>query len=248
MKAPRACASVARRTNNFINTGKQLTREHNLAVVRRAVGLWTNDSQQLRCDWAELAGGSIFETINALEAAKVLRAGGFVGIDNNEKQITQQQLLRPDLKWLAGDVRHHISWLCHRAEIGVFNFDGYLEVGSREASAFFTSVRPLIQRSVSLFGAFVLFSNNDLDSVSRHPNSRHQGRRELAVRRHTEAVLEHLHGYADRRLLPTFDQLLPPGFEKKVNDSSFEGPLGAYWVYSSGAKLRHRMIELGLVL
>ncbi len=247
--------SRARLADHFDSRGKQATREHNLCVARTAAGLWTPETNgsgslkfnRLRCDWAELAGDTIHHTISILENAGAMRPGGFVGIDTDERRIEEYKRRRPDLKWIAGDIRNQVSWLCQNSEIGVLVFDGYLEVGTSEARAFFTTIRPLVQRGIRLFGAFVLFSNNCLDSVVRHPRHPvHRGDRVRALRIHTDGVIEELADYFPRRVLRPSD-ILPRGFEARVNDGRYEGPLGGYRIYA-GTKQNLRMIELGLVL
>jgi len=249
----RDCDSESRKRANFTSSGKDLVRQCNLAFVHDTIGLWTNDTRQLKCDWVELAGTSIHHTIQMLEDAKALRTGsqrGFIGVDKDRERIAQLRLKHPDLQWLAGDLRHHISWLCTHAKVGVLNFDGYMEIGTRDTGATFTTFRPLVRRGISLFGSFVLLATNDLTSVVRHPRSAHRGQPEVALRMHTEMIIEKLGGYADRRSLPEFDELLPPDFVDKIKDPRFSGPLGAYRIYTGGTgnKLGHRMITLGLRL
>ncbi len=237
--------STARSTERYTGPGKQATREHNLALVRTAPGLWDKENR-LRCDWAELCGNSIMYTVTMLEKAEILRPGGFVGIDTDRKRIERFKVARPDLKWVAGDLRNQITWLLKNCEVGVLNFDGYLEVGMDHTRTFFSTIRPLVRQGIKLFGSFVLFSNNCLDSVVRHPEAVHGGQRSTALRMHTQGVVEELHGYFPRRSL-RFDDLLPKDFEKKADDGCYEGPLGGYRIYA-GTNQNLRMIELGVVL
>jgi len=238
--------SQARQAANFDGPGKILAREHNLTIVRNAVGLLTNDTQQLRCDWVELAGESVRQSVALLEGTKLLRPGGFIGVDTNQALIEQLRHERPDLKWRAGDLLHHIPWLCTHAEVGVLNFDGYFEVGGTRASAMLPALRPLICRGIKLFGSFVLILNNCLDSAYYRRIQPSE-----ALRRQTAAVVEGLRGYYPRREL-CFDSLLPGDFDTtRVDDRRYEGPAGAYWIYAGkryGGAMSLRMAKLGLEL
>jgi hypothetical protein len=234
--------SKARATDCFSGSGKAAARMRNLALVSDAPGVFDPITRRLLCDWVELVGSSITYTLGMING--ILRPGGFTGIDTNEANLASWRKARPDLKWLCGDARNLIAQLCKEAEVGVFNFDGYLEVGTREAGAIFWNLRPLIHRGVQLFQSFVLFSNNCLDSVWRHPNGPHGGRPSVALRMHAEMVAAALEGYAPRRSLPP---LLDNDYAEKADDGSYEGPIGAYYAYA-GTKDSQRMATLGLIL
>ncbi len=238
--------SIARAHHRFDGPGKAVAREHTLKIARStaAAGLCDPISKRLRCDWAELAGESCERTVTMLETAEALRPGGFIGIDYDRALIARLRHTRPDLKWMAGDVRHLIGAL-NTHEIGVMNFDGYLQVGTDEAAAFFTNVRPLIKRGYERFGAFVLCSNNSLDSVFRCRQGQYKGKPSAALLQHAKAVVDALKDYAPRRTL-RLEQLLPADFERKA-DSRYFGPLGAFFLYTN-SKGGQRQALLTLVL
>src|SRR4051812_40488904 len=93
-----------RRHDTFHNPAKAQCREGNLRALRESAHLlWEDDTRtRLRCDWCELMGATGLLTLELLERAGMLAAGGFVGVDLDAARIDGFRGERPDLKWIAG--------------------------------------------------------------------------------------------------------------------------------------------------
>jgi hypothetical protein len=228
-----------RRTDTFDNPSKQGWRDHTMRLLRSNPALWDSDFTKLRCDVAELLGES--GDISIATYGEILRPGGYTGIDTNSDRVRRFSQRFPLLKFKSGDIRHNTSYLCTKAQVGMLNLDGYLEVAGSETRAMFASVRPIIQRGIQLFSSFILMSNNCLDSTHRNK----AGKPGYALRRHVEGIVEELEGYVPLRAL-RIEDLLPYGAEQKVN-KGYEGPIGAFYIYR-GKPRGFRMASLGLVL
>jgi hypothetical protein len=225
----------------FDNPAKMACREGNLRVLREAAFLlWEDGSRtRLRCGWCELMGETGLLTLDLLERESILAPGGFVGIDLDPDRIEGFRQLRPDLKWVAGNLYEQLE-APELANVGILNLDEYGEVGSHSAQADFPLIRGLVQRGLDTFGEFALFWNQDLDAVVRRRQDRGQ-----AMRRHAGMVCEALKGCLPRREL-TSAMLLPEGSEKEI-DAGFVGVLGAFEVYR-GSVRGHRMANLRVIL
>jgi hypothetical protein len=230
-----------RQHDAFDNPAKMACREGNLRVLREAAFLlWENgDRTRLRCDWCELMGTTGLLTLDLLEREGALAPGGFVGIDLDPARIDGFRQLRPDLKWVAGNIYERLD-APELANVGILNLDVYGAVGNRSALVDFDLIRGLVKRSLDTFGEFALFWNQDLDAVVR----RRQGRSE-ALRRHADMVCEALRACLHRREL-TSAMLLPADSEQEI-DSGFDGVLGAFEIYR-GSIRGHRMANLRLIL
>src|SRR6266446_2742171 len=230
-----------RQHDAFDNPAKMACREGNLRVLREAaLLLWEDgDRTRLRCDWCELMGSTGLLTLDLLERQRVLAPGGFVGIDLDAARIDSFRQLRPDLKWIAGDLYERTE-TPELANVGILNLDEYGEVGNRNAQVDFDLIRGLVERGLDTFGEFALFWNQDLDAVVRRRQDRGQ-----ALRRHADMVCETLRGCLPRREL-TSGMLLPEGGEKQI-DAGFVGVLGAFEVYR-GSVRGHRMANLRVIL
>ncbi len=230
-----------RQHDTFANPAKAACREGNLRVLREAAYLLWEDSDRtrLRCDWCELMGATGLLTLDLLERAGALAPGGFVGIDLDQARIDAFRQRRPDLKWLAGNLYELLDH-AELANVGILNLDEYGEVGNPNARVDFSLIRGLVQRGLARFGEFALFWNQDLDAVVRRRQDRGQ-----ALRHHADMVCQALQGCLPRRDL-TFDMLLPPGSEKKI-EAGFVGTLGALEIYR-GATRGHRMANLRVIL
>jgi hypothetical protein len=230
-----------RQSDAFDNPAKMACRKGNLRVLREAAYLlWQDgDRTRLRCDWCELMGATGLLTLDLLERERVLAPGGFVGIDLDPVRIAEFRQLRPDLKWVAGNLYERLD-APELANVGILNLDVYGEVAGRSAPVDFPLIRGLVKRGLDTFGEFALFWNQDLDAVVRRRQDRGQ-----ALRRHAEMVCETLHGCLPRREL-TSAMLLPEGSEKALDDG-FVGVLGAFEVYR-GSGRGHRMANLRVIL
>jgi hypothetical protein len=230
-----------RQHDAFDNPAKMACRAGNLRVLREAAYLlWEDaDRTRLRCDWCELMGATGLLTLDLLERQGVLAPGGFVGIDLDPARIDGFRQRRPDLKWVAGNLYERLD-APELAGVGVLNLDAYGEIGDPSARGDFALVRGLVQHGLEKYGEFALFWNQDLDSVVRR---RHD--REVALRRHADAVCRVLHGLLPRREL-TSPMLLPPASEEVI-DGGFTGIVGAFEIYR-GAVGGHRMANLRIVL
>ena len=225
----------------FDNPAKMACREGNLRVLREAAFLlWEDGSRtRLRCGWCELMGETGLLTLDLLERESILAPGGFVGIDLDPARIEGFRQLRPDLKWVAGNLYEQLE-APELANVGILNLDEYGEVGNNSAQADFPLIRGLVQHGLATFGEFALFWNQDLDAVVRRRQDRGQ-----ALRRHADMVCEALKGCLPRREL-TSAMLLPEGSEKEI-DAGFVGVLGAFEIYR-GSVRGHRMANLRVIL
>jgi hypothetical protein len=230
-----------RQLDAFDNPAKAVCREGNLRALREAAYLLWEDSERkrLRCAWCELMGATGLLTLDMLERVGALAPAGFVGIDLDATRIESFRQLRPDLKWLAGNL-YELLGRDELADVGVLNLDEYGEVGHPSALVDFHLVRGLVQRGLERYGEFALLWNQDLDAVARHGRGRGE-----ALRAHADMVCKALQGCLPRRDL-TSTMLLPPGGEQQVDDG-FVGTLGAFEIYR-GAKGGHRMANLRLIL
>jgi len=230
-----------RQHDAFANPAKMACRAGNLRVLREASFLlWENgERKRLRCDWCELMGETGFLTLELLEREGVLAAGGFVGIDLHPARINGFHKLRPDLKWVAGNLYERLD-APELANLGILNLDEYGEVGNRSAQVDFDLIRGLVKRGLHSFGEFALFWNQDLDAVVRRRRERGQ-----ALRRHADMVCETLRDCLPRREL-TSAMLLPEGSESEI-DAGFVGVLGAFEIYR-GSIGGHRMANLRVML
>ena len=230
-----------RQHDAFANPAKAACRDGNLRVLREAAYLlWEDgDRTRLRCDWCELMGETGLMTLDLLEREGVLAAGGFVGVDLDPARIDGFRQLRPDLKWVAGNLYERLE-APELANVGVLNLDEYGEVGNRSADADFPLIRGLVKRGLDTFGEFALFWNQDLDAVVRRRQERGQ-----ALRRHADMVCDSFRGCLPRREL-TAEMLLPHGSEQAI-DAGFVGVLGAFEVYR-GSVRGHRMANLRVIL
>ena len=192
-----------------------------------------------RCDWCELIGTTGLLTLEMLERQNVLAPGGFVGVDLDAARIDGFRQLRPDLKWIAGNIYERLD-APELARVGILNLDEYGEVGNRSAEADFPLIRGLVARGLDTFGEFALFWNQDLDAVVRRRQDRGH-----ALRRHAEVACQALHGCLPRRKL-TSEMLLAKGDEESV-DADFIGVVGAFEIYR-GSLRGHRMANLRLIL
>src|SRR5437868_8511624 len=218
-------ASSDRPHDAFANPAKMACREGNLRVLREAAFLlWEDgDRTRLRCDWCELMGATGLLTLDLLERAGALAAGGFVGIDLDPTRIDGFRQRRPDLNWLAGNLYELLDH-AELAHVGILNLDEYGEVGNPSARVDFNLIRGLVKRGLDRFGEFALFWNQDLDAVVRRRKDRGQ-----ALRRHAEMVCDALKGCLPRREL-TSQMLLPQGSEVQIN-SGVIGVFGAFEIY-----------------
>jgi len=230
-----------RQLDAFDNPAKMACREGNLRVLREAAFLlWEdNNRTRLRCDWCELMGTTGLLTLDLLERQGVLAPGGFAGIDLDPARIDGFRQLRPDLKWVAGNLYERLD-APELANAGILNLDEYGEVGNRSAPVDFPLIRGLVKRGLDTFGEFALFWNQDLDAVVRRRQDRGQ-----ALRRHAEMVCAALKDCWPRRQL-TAEMLLPEGSEHKI-DAGFVGVLGAFEIYR-GSVRGHRMANLRVIL
>ena len=228
--------------DSFDNPAKTSCRMGNLRVLREsAFALWDDDGRtRLRCDWCELMGTTGWLTLDLLESEGVLAPGGFVGIDLDHARIEGCRRLRPDLKWVSGNLYSSLE-ATEFAHVGVINLDTYYAVGSTDAMSDFRLVRGLALRALERFGEFTLFLNADLDAVVRH--GRHPG---LSLRRHAELVCKTFDGYLRRRRL-TSEMLLPAGGEKEIDSGFVDDIIGAFEIYR-GKDGGHRMANLRLIL
>lgn len=184
-------------------------------------------------------GVSGWLTLEMLEREGVLAPGGFVGVDLDRARIEEFRQRRPDLKWVGGNLYEYVD-APELAGVGVLNLDEYGEVGNPETLMDFQLIRALLQRGLEKFGEFVLFWNQDLDSVSRRGKERGQ-----ALRCHADMVCTVLQSILPRREL-TSEMLLPRGSEDRVN-AGHVGTLGAFQIYK-GARRGHRMANMRLIL
>src|SRR5204863_2511283 len=168
-----------------------------------------------------------------------LAPAGFVGIDLDPARIDGFRHLRPDLKWVVGNLYEHLE-APELANVGVLNLDEYGEVGNRSAQVDFDLIKGLVKRGLDTFGEFALFWNQDLDAVVRRRQDRGQ-----ALRRHADVVCDALRGCLPRREL-TSAMLLPEGSEQGIA-AGFIGVLGAFEVYR-GSVGGHRMANLRVIL
>jgi hypothetical protein len=230
-----------RQHDAFDNPAKMACREGNLRILREgAFLLWRDgDRTRLRCDWCELMGATGLLTLDLLEREGMLAPGGFVGIDLDPARIDSFRQLRPDLKWVAGNLYERLE-APELANVGILNLDEYGEVGNRSAQVDFDLVRGLIQRGLDTFGEFALFWNQDLDAVVRRRQDRGQ-----ALRRHADMLCEALRNCLPRRELIS-TMLLPEGGEKEIA-AGFVGVLGAFEIYRGSAG-GHRMANLRIIL
>jgi hypothetical protein len=230
-----------RQHDAFDNPAKAGCREGNLRVLREAAFLLWEDGNRtrLRCDWCELMGETGLLTREMLERQGVLAAGGFVGVDLEPNRIEGFRQLRPDMKWVAGNLYERMD-APELANVGVLNLDAYGEVGNRSSQVDFDLIRGLIQRGLGKFGEFALFWNQDLDAVVRRGRDRGE-----SLRRHAEMVCENLKGCLPRREF-TAAMLLPEGSERR-DDSNFVGVVGAFEIYR-GSIRGHRMANLRVIL
>jgi hypothetical protein len=230
-----------RQHDAFDNPAKMACREGNLRVLRQAAFLLWEDGERtrLRCDWCELMGATGLLTLDLLERAGALATGGFVGIDLDAARIDDFRHLRPDLKWLAGNL-YELLDCAELANVGILNLDEYGEVGNPNARVDFHLIRGLVQRGLTRFGEFALFWNQDLDAVVRRRRDRGP-----ALRQHADMVCKALKGCLPRRDL-TSDMLLPKGSEQLIDDG-LVGTLGAFEVYR-GSDRGHRMANLRVIL
>src|SRR5208282_2955154 len=178
-------------------------------------------------------------TLDLLERAGALAPGGFVGIDLDPARIDGFRQLRPDLKWVAGNLYERLE-APELSKVGILNLDEYGSVGNRSALVDFDLIRGLVKRGLDTFGEFALFWNQDLDAVVRRGQDR--GR---ALRRHADMVCEALKGCLPRREL-TSGMLLPEGSETEI-DAHFAGVIGAFEIYR-GSIGGHRMANLRVIL
>jgi hypothetical protein len=230
-----------RHSDPFDNPAKMACRQGNLRVLSEAAFLlWEDGSRtRLRCDWCELMGETGLLTLDLLEREGVLKAGGFVGIDLDTARIDGFRLLRPDLKWVAGNLYERLE-TPELADVGILNLDEYGEVGNRSAQVDFDLIRGLVKRGLDTFGEFALFWNQDLDAVARRGQARGE-----SLRRHADMVCDTLRDCLPRRELSS-DMLLPAD-SGKVIDSGYVGVLGAFEIYR-GSVRGHRMANLRVVL
>jgi hypothetical protein len=230
-----------RQHDAFDNPAKMACREGNLRVLREAAFLlWEDgDRTRLRCDWCELMGATGLLTLDLLERENMLAPGGFVGIDLDPARIDSFRQLRPDLKWVAGNLYERLA-APELANVGILNLDEYGEVGNRSAQVDFDLIRGLIQRSLDTFGEFALFWNQDLDAVVRSRQDRGQ-----ALRLHADMLCEPLRNCLPRRELIS-TMLLPEGGETEIA-AGFVGVLGAFEIYRGFAG-GHRMANLRIIL
>jgi hypothetical protein len=231
----------SRRHDAFDNPAKTACRAGNLRALREAAYLLWEDGERnrLRCDWCELMGATGLLTLDLLEREGVVTPGGFVGIDLDSARIDDLRRLRPDLKWVAGNLYERLD-APELAKVGVLNLDVYGEVGDPSARGDFALLRGLVQQGLEQFGEFALFWNQDLDSVVRRRHARG-----ATLRRHADAVARALSGLLPRREL-TSEMLLPQGSEEVI-DAGFTGFLGAFEVYR-GVAGGHRMADLRIIL
>ena len=103
-------------------------------------------------------------TIDLFEREGVLAPVGLVGIDLDPARIDGFRRRRPNLKWVAGNLYERLE-TPELANVGVLNLDAYGEVGDADGLGDFHLIRGLALRCVERFGEFVLFWNQDLDSV-----------------------------------------------------------------------------------
>jgi hypothetical protein len=230
-----------RQHDAFNNPAKAACRDGNLRVLREAAHLlWEDDRRlRLRCDWCELMGETGLLTLDVLEREGVVAAGGFVGVDLDAPRIAGFRQIRPDLKWIAGNLYEHLQ-AAELANVGILNLDEYGDIGSRSAETDFPLIQGLVRRGLERFGEFALFWNQDLDSVSR----RRQNRGE-AIRRHADLAASVLGSCLPRRAL-TSAMLLPAGNESAV-EAGDVGVFGAFEIYR-GKKGGHRMANLRVIL
>lgn len=231
----------SRQHDAFDNPAKAACRAGNLRVLREAAYLLWKDSDRirLRCDWCELMGTTGLLTLDMLERAGALAAGGFVGIDLDPVRIDGFRYQRPDLKWLAGNL-YELLDRGELANVGILNLDEYGAVGNASALVDFNLIRGLVRRSLEQFGEFALFWNQDLDAVVRRGKKRGQ-----SLRDHADLVCRALEGCLPRRNL-TSDMLLPEGSEEQV-EVGFVGTLGAFEIYRGNVH-GHRMANLRVIL
>jgi len=230
-----------RQHDAFDNPAKMACREGNLRVLREAAFLlWENgDRIRLRCDWCELMGTMGLLTLDLLERAGALAPSGFVGIDLDPARIDGFRQLRPDLKWLAGNLYERLE-APELGNVGILNLDEYGAVGNRSALVDFDLIRGLVKRGLDTFGEFALFWNQDLDAVVRRGQDRGQ-----ALRRHADMVCEALRDCLPRRELAS-TMLLPENSEQEIA-AGFVGVLGAFEIYR-GSVRGHRMANLRIIL
>src|SRR6266446_4312228 len=157
-----------RQNDVFDNPAKMACREGNLRVLREAAYLLWEDGARtrLRCDCCELMGETGLLTLDLLERERVLKPGGFVGIDLDPARIDGLRQRRPDLKWVAGNL-YELLDVPELAQVGILNLDEYGEVGNRSAQVDFDLIRGLVKLGLDAFGEFALFWNQDLDAVVR---------------------------------------------------------------------------------
>src|SRR6202171_4013779 len=141
-----------RQSDAFDNPAKMACREGNLRVLREAAYLlWQDgDRTRLRCDWSELMGSTGLLTLDLLEREGVLAPGGFVGIDLDLARIDGFRALRPNLKWVAGNLYERLE-APELANVGILNLDEYGEVGHPNAVIDFHLVRGLVKRGLEQF-------------------------------------------------------------------------------------------------
>jgi hypothetical protein len=222
-----------RQTDGFFNDEKQLSRINNIKALEQ-----TNLIQEgkLVCSWCELMGSSGMETLFLLEERSILKSGGFIGVDLDEKHIDDFKYERPDLQWYVSNIFDLIPMF---DDVGVLNLDVYGNVGYDKDYRDLSLIKGLARKSIEKFGEFILFYNKDLDGTLRQNQ-----RPEKMLRYHTNKICQSFNDYLPNR---KFDPLtiLPINSEQEI-ENGFIGAIGAYEIYKGKAN-GHRMANLRLI-
>lgn len=230
-----------RSADTFDNASKHACRTRNLRTVQEQAPALLDDDGKLRCGWAELMGETGVKTLELLQDAGVLAAGGFVGIDRDAGRIERFRHQHPEHNWIAGDLLDSLRSPAME-NVGVVNFDAYDAVGGPSLFVALRHIKSVMRRSIERFGAAVICVNADLDAARLLGIPYGQ-----ALRAHVERLAKVLVDERDQRRRLGGVDLLPPGLERHVDDRSWVGQLGACEVYR-GRGGSHRMANLRVIL
>lgn len=222
-----------RESDEFFNNEKQSSRINNIKTLGQTS---LAKDGKLVCSWCELMGASGMETLSLLETQSLLKPGGFIGVDLDQKYIDKFKTERPDLIWYASNIFDLIPKL---NDVGILNLDIYGNVGYDKDYKDLNFIKPLIVSSIHKFGEFVLFYNKDLDGTLRQKQ-----RPGEMLRYHSNKIAQVFDEYLPNRHLDA-KQILPDGADIEI-ENGFVGQIGAYEIYKGKAG-GHRMANLRII-
>ena len=232
-------------SDRYDTEGKSRYRTSNLEwIFQNGIAVWQRDTQgtktRLKGSWCELLGETGHHTIKLLEERNVIN--GYVGVDLSLEHIVNhrdQYAGNPSYQWCLGNLFSSLHKPCFQ-DVCVWNLDGYDSIDNpRVKSELEVLGRHMATTSISKFGESILLFNLSLDN----PHTRRTKLSESLLNC-TKVIADALSGYERRRVLDA-GQMLSQEEAEQVDDSSFEGEIGSYYIYRSRSQ---RMANLRLRL